>query len=202
MDRQSVRKSLKKSTAFRIVVMGAGGSGKSALVRRFVDGSFPSSYVETVEDSYSKEYEKDGQTMFLDIIDTSGSIDFPAMRDLNIRKANKIILTYEVGDMKSFAEVKRLYEIVKSNRDDYDEIPITIVGTKVDLKPDTEGYKDENVEAFLRSIPNSRCSHILTSARLSLNVRDAFGIGLEQYFQTSSAVDSFTKFLQKSIDLS
>ena len=197
VDSPSVRRSIKKSKACRIVVMGAAEAGKTALVKRFVEGSFSKCYVPTVEDNYLKEFKKDGQTLFLNIIDTSGSHQFPAMRDLNIKRANKIMLVYEVGNTKSFDEVKRLYEIVKSDRDDHDEIPVTIVGTKLDLKQDTKGYNDETVESFLRSIPNSNCLHILTSARLSINVWDAFGIGLEDFFQKPPSIDSFTRFLQK-----
>ena len=37
----------------QIVLLGAGGVGKTSLLHRFLTGSYPSSYTPTIEDFYS-----------------------------------------------------------------------------------------------------------------------------------------------------
>uniref|UniRef100_T1KBD6 Uncharacterized protein n=1 Tax=Tetranychus urticae TaxID=32264 RepID=T1KBD6_TETUR len=44
---------MKILTLHKVVVMGAGGVGKTSLVTQFVSQLFPSSYKPTVEDFYS-----------------------------------------------------------------------------------------------------------------------------------------------------
>jgi small GTP-binding protein len=70
------------SCEFRIMVLGAGAVGKSALTVKFVQGeshtlynhkgSFIKKYDPTIEDSYRKQVEVDGYACMLDIMDTAG----------------------------------------------------------------------------------------------------------------------------------
>merc|ERR1711916_319298 len=57
---------------YRIVVVGAGGVGKSALTVRFIQGNFVEKYDPTIEDSYRKQVAVDGVACLLDIMDTAG----------------------------------------------------------------------------------------------------------------------------------
>lgn len=79
-------------TEYRIVVVGAGGVGKSALTVRFTGGNFVEKvrsasvhlsgpvqltrpkYDPTIEDSYRKAVEVDGVACMLDIMDTAGQV--------------------------------------------------------------------------------------------------------------------------------
>lgn len=45
---------------YKIVVLGSGGVGKSALTVQFVQGIFVEKYDPTIEDSYRKQVEVDG----------------------------------------------------------------------------------------------------------------------------------------------
>ena len=164
----------KEVRIYRIPVFGGSRVGKTALIRRFVNGTFPHKYKPTVEDCYFKQVKCGSTRVTFIVIDTSGTYHFPAMRDLNILEADKIILVYDFGDLESFEEVKRLYNAIECLRSDVMDIPITIVGNKIDLKPDIQGYVDDNVEEFLLKIQNPNCRHSVTSAKLNLNVTEAF----------------------------
>lgn len=61
---------------YKIVVLGSGGVGKSALTVQFVQGIFVEKYDPTIEDSYRKQVEVDGQQCMLEILDTAGTVCF------------------------------------------------------------------------------------------------------------------------------
>lgn len=61
---------------YKIVVLGSGGVGKSALTVQFVQGIFVEKYDPTIEDSYRKQVEVDGQQCMLEILDTAGTVKF------------------------------------------------------------------------------------------------------------------------------
>ena len=181
----------RETRVFRVSVFGAARVGKTALVRRFFHGTYVHKYRPTIEECYSKQIMCGTTRVTFVVIDTSGTYNFPAMRDLNILEADKIMLVYEFGDLESFEEVKRLYNLVKNLRNDYTDIPITIVGNKIDLKPDTQGYVDDNVEDFLLQTQNPKCRHAVTSAKLNLNINEAFlCVCEEKYIADHTVVDA------------
>uniref|UniRef100_A0AAY4AND8 Uncharacterized protein n=1 Tax=Denticeps clupeoides TaxID=299321 RepID=A0AAY4AND8_9TELE len=54
---------------YKVVVLGSGGVGKSALTVQFVTGSFIEKYDPTIEDFYRKEIEVDSSPSVLEILD-------------------------------------------------------------------------------------------------------------------------------------
>lgn len=61
---------------FKVVVLGSGGVGKSALTVQFVSGCFMEKYDPTIEDFYRKEIEVDNSPCVLEILDTAGKLQF------------------------------------------------------------------------------------------------------------------------------
>ena len=60
----------------KVIVVGAGGAGKSALTQRFMYGNFVEEYEPTTADSYRKIIEVDGEKCQLDILDTAGQEEY------------------------------------------------------------------------------------------------------------------------------
>lgn len=56
----------------KVVIMGGGGVGKSALTVQFVRNVFVSTYDPTIEDTYRKPVIIDGQQYLVEILDTAG----------------------------------------------------------------------------------------------------------------------------------
>jgi hypothetical protein len=59
-------------SGFKIVVMGTSGSGKTAIIHRFLYGTFSSRHSPTVEDTYFIEFPHKKNTINISVSDTSG----------------------------------------------------------------------------------------------------------------------------------
>ena len=68
-------------TEYKITVLGSGGVGKSALTIRLITGTYEANYDPTIEDSYRKQVQIDGQPALLDILDTAGQEEYAALQD-------------------------------------------------------------------------------------------------------------------------
>lgn len=87
---------------YKVVVLGSGGVGKSALTVQFVTGTFIEKYDPTIEDFYRKEIEVDCSPSVLEILDTAGTEQFASMRDLYIKNGQGFILVYSLVNQQSF----------------------------------------------------------------------------------------------------
>ena len=68
-------------TEYKLVIVGGGGVGKSALTIQLIQNHFIDEYDPTIEDSYRKQVTIDEETCLLDILDTAGQEEYSAMRD-------------------------------------------------------------------------------------------------------------------------
>ncbi|XP_065514264.1 ras-related protein R-Ras-like [Caloenas nicobarica] len=153
----------------RLVVLGGGGVGKSALSGRFVQSYFIPDYDPTIEDSYTKLCTIDGVPARLDIVDTAGQEEFGAMREQHLRAGDGFLLVFAINDRGSFQLLPRLLGQILRVKD-RDDVPAVLVGNKVDLQPHRQVGRDE-AQAFAR---RSRLRYLETSARTRLNVDEAF----------------------------
>ncbi|XP_069955305.1 ras-related protein Rap-1b isoform X2 [Cherax quadricarinatus] len=117
---------------YKVVIMGAAKVGKTAIINQFLYDTFTSKYTRTVEEMHHGEYEVSGISLTLDILDTSGSYEFPAMRELSVNTADAFILVYSITDAASFEEVRHLREFILQTKKE--AVPIVVVGNKADLE--------------------------------------------------------------------
>ncbi|XP_062866891.1 RASD family member 3 [Trichomycterus rosablanca] len=116
----------------RIVFLGAAGVGKSALIGRFLHERFEPRHARTVEELHVLECELEGARVRLEILDTSGSYAFPAMRALRIRAADALAIVYSARDEESLREARRLRdEITELKGEAFDAV--AVVENKADL---------------------------------------------------------------------
>jgi len=67
----------------------------------------------------------------VDILDTAGNLEFPAMRRLSISTAHAFLLVFAVDNRQSFDEVCQLWQQIGDQRPNRDEIPCVIAANKV-----------------------------------------------------------------------
>jgi len=122
---------------YKVVMLGSGGVGKSALTVKFVTGQFAERYDPTVEDFYRKEIEVNREPATLEILDTAGTEQFASMRDLYIRNGQGFVLVYSITSMQSFLDIKSMRNQICRVKGT-ERVPIVLVGNKVDLERDRE----------------------------------------------------------------
>lgn len=115
-----------------VVMLGGGGVGKSSLTLRLITNEFNEEYDATIEDSYRKVLEVDGEIAHLEIVDTAGQEEFWSLIDSWVRPADGVILVYDVSSRQTFEDLSRLYERVVMCKDTY-SVPLVVVANKCDL---------------------------------------------------------------------
>jgi len=157
-------------TEFRLVVVGAGGVGKSALSVRFIQGEYIEKYDPTIEDCYRKLVEVDGSACLLEIMDTAGQEEYGALRDQYLRTGQGFLLVYSIVSPKSWDAVSKFHERILRVKENQKDIPIVVVGNKADLG-ESRAVTSEQGRAFASRVG---CGFLETSAKLNSNVNEMF----------------------------
>lgn len=160
---------------FNVVVLGAGGVGKTSLVARFVNNEFPELHTPTVEDLYEKPIHlRKGVSALLQVLDTAGTYQFPAMKKVTIQFGDAFILVYSVNDPDSLDEALKLQqEIYKAKGTE--DVPMVLVGNKCDLASGTDHDKRLVSHAIASTLSRGKnCVLAETSAKYDLNVSGVF----------------------------
>ncbi|XP_041353869.1 ras-related protein R-Ras2-like [Gigantopelta aegis] len=157
------------SQSYKLVVVGGGGVGKSALTIQFIQSYFVTDYDPTIEDSYTKQCVIDDIVARLDILDTAGQEEFSAMREQYMRSGEGFLLAYSVTDQSSFDEIYKFHRQILRVKD-RDEFPMVLVANKSDL----EHQRVVNQEAGLELARRLKIKLVEASAKNKTNVDQAF----------------------------
>ncbi|KAL7644754.1 UNVERIFIED_CONTAM: hypothetical protein RMT77_004567 [Armadillidium vulgare] len=124
---------------FQVVLLGGARVGKTAIISQFLYDKELQSYKPTVEELHRGEFEIEGETLILDLLDTSGTHQFPAMRELAIKQSDAVVLVYAINDTESWEMLKMLKDEVVKLRGE--NVPIVVVGNKSDLEEERKVNK-------------------------------------------------------------
>lgn len=114
------------NSEYKMVVLGSGAVGKSALTIRLVTQNFLEEYDPTIEDNYNKQVVVDGEAAHLDILDTAGQDEYSQMQDQWMREGKGqeifalingiltlfvgILVVYAIDNFSSFSDVQKYKE--------------------------------------------------------------------------------------------
>ncbi|XP_005180309.1 ras-related protein Ral-a isoform X2 [Musca domestica] len=163
----------KKPTAgpalHKVIMVGSGGVGKSALTLQFMYDEFVEDYEPTKADSYRKKVVLDGEEVQIDILDTAGQEDYAAIRDNYFRSGEGFLCVFSITDDESFQATQEFREQILRVKND-ESIPFLLVGNKCDLNG-------------IRRVPLAECQqraqqwqvpYVETSAKTRENVDKVF----------------------------
>lgn len=86
----------------KVIMVGSGGVGKSALTLQFMYDEFVEDYEPTKADSYRKKILLDGEDVQIDILDTAGQEDYAAIRDHYFRSGEGFLCIFSITEDESF----------------------------------------------------------------------------------------------------
>ncbi len=116
---------------FKVIVLGDGGAGKTALTVRFAQGYFQESYKMTVGVDFSVKLIQVGDKRTkLQVWDTGGQERFSFVRPLYYKGAMGALLVFDVSNRESFDHLTNWMEELESNTN---PVPYVLVGNKIDL---------------------------------------------------------------------
>ncbi|XP_034193087.1 ras-like protein A isoform X1 [Osmia lignaria lignaria] len=153
----------------KVIMVGSGGVGKSALTLQFMYDEFVEDYEPTKADSYRKKVVLDGEEVQIDILDTAGQEDYAAIRDNYFRSGEGFLCVFSITEDDSFQATQEFREQILRVKND-ENIPFLLVGNKSDLQ---EKRKVTLAEAQARS-QQWGVPYVETSAKTKENVDKVF----------------------------
>ena len=155
----------------KIVTLGNTSVGKSSFIIKYIENKFTYNYIATLGlDFKQKKIKlKDGKDVRLRIFDTAGQERFRSVSVSFIKKADGIILIYDISNRETFESIG---EWIKNIREIGKELlPVVLVGNKCDL-PEEE-RKVTLIEGKEKA-DQFKIQFFETSCKDGINIKEAF----------------------------
>ncbi|GJJ76726.1 hypothetical protein EMPS_09085 [Entomortierella parvispora] len=155
----------------KVIMVGSGGVGKSALTLQYMYGDFVEEYDPTKADSYRKKITLDNHECQIDILDTAGQEEYAAIRDNYYRSGEGFLCVFSLCEYESFVHTQEFKDQIARVLGD-DKIPFILVGNKADL-----GHlRKVNREEAAARAAEWDCPYIETSAKTRHNVEEVYTV--------------------------
>ena len=128
-----------------IMTLGKCSVGKSSFILRFTENRFENTYLTTVglDFRFRLVNIKDIQYKVL-FYDTVGQEKYHSIAPNIIKKANGIIIMYDITDILSFDSIREIIESI--NEEKGKDFPMILIGNKIDLEIERLIKKEEAEE--------------------------------------------------------
>jgi len=168
------RQNQAQASLHKVIMVGSGGVGKSALTLQFMYDEFVEDYEPTKADSYRKKVVLDGQDSQIDILDTAGQEDYAAIRDNYFRSGEGFLCVFSITDKASFDDTQdfrdQILRVKGVDSTTAGSIPFLLVGNKSDLD-DNRQVTQQEAQALAEKM---NVQYVETSAKTRNNVDKAF----------------------------
>ena len=165
---------MKHKTIIRLITLGDSNAGKSCIINYFVEQKFTAKANTVGVDFYSKEYKVDQHNIKVQIYDTSGQEKFRTIASNYYKRADGIMLVFDITEKKTFLNMQYWIKEMQSQMN-ISTIGLVILGNKNDL-PDKVIQEREGKE--LASTLNTE--YFETSAKNGHNIFEAMDFLIKQ----------------------
>ncbi|XP_032783433.2 ras and EF-hand domain-containing protein-like [Daphnia magna] len=165
---------------FKIIFAGDSAVGKSSFISRLHEGVFISNTMTTLGVDYKvKTIRVDERNVAVQLWDTAGQERFRSITQSYYRKADGVMLLFDVSNERSFINIRHWSDCLNDclTRDQRN-LPLVVCGTKADLRPSSEHQGLSCVQPIQaqRLAAQMKAQYIETSAKTGSNVLEALVI--------------------------
>ena len=165
----TTKKGNSSASLHKVILLGAGGVGKSALTFQFMYEEFLEDYEPTKADCFRKKVILEGEEAQIDILDTAGQEDYEGIRDHYIRSGEGFLCIFSITDEYSFKKCEEFRDHILRTKND-ENIPIILIGNKCDLSDRRQVSEDQAQVTANRW----NTEYLETSAKTKQNVDKVF----------------------------
>jgi small GTP-binding protein len=179
-----------KELSFKFVLVGDSGVGKTAIVKRFCEGSFNDKMPHTIGLEFAtRSVEISGTPVILQMWDTAGQEKFRSITRSYFRSSSAVFMVFDLTSRESFASLPRWLSDVQSTA--CPEVVLVLVGNKADLA----GLREVTQEEAKEFAKQHNLLYFETSARTGDGVQAAFRACLDsiERLMDSGAYDGTVK---------
>ena len=167
---------------FKIMMLGDASVGKTSLTVRYIKGFFMQDLRLTIGvDFYSKTINFKEMNVKLQIWDFGGEERFRFLLTQYCKGANGAFFLYDITNPKSLEHLPDWTQIIRENAGD---IPIMLIGSKVDLDEYRAVPRDDGILAAKKY---NLASFVELSSKTGENVEEAFTVMTETLFEKYSS---------------
>ena len=170
----------KKLTRINLITLGDGQVGKTSLILRYTNDYFGNNYIATIGFDYKFKNEKlkNGEEITVKIFDTAGQEKYRSLAANFLKKADGIILVYDITYKISFENLNKWLKDINENAKG---LPIVLIGNKTDLEEKREVSKEEGNE-FAKKI-NEEIEFYEASCKTGENIKEAIRFLVEKIYK-------------------
>ena len=162
---------VEEEEAFKIVLIGESGVGKTSIISQFIQKIFQDDIQPSMGGTFTSKslLFDDGKVLRFDIWDTAGQEKYRALTQMFYKDANAAILVFDITRKDSFEELTK-YWIEKIKENSSSDIILFLAANKSDLV-EKEDVNEEEARKFAKEINADFCS---ISAKNSIGIDDLF----------------------------
>ena len=170
----------KKLTRINLITLGDGQVGKTSLILRYTNDYFGNNYIATIGFDYKFKNEKlkNGEEITVKIFDTAGQEKYRSLAANFLKKADGIILVYDITYKISFENLNKWLKDINENAKG---LPIVLIGNKTDFEENREVSKEEGNE-FAKKI-NEEIEFYEASCKTGENIKEAIRFLVEKIYK-------------------
>ncbi|XP_041009602.1 rac-like GTP-binding protein ARAC7 [Juglans microcarpa x Juglans regia] len=176
------------SKFIKCVTVGDGAVGKTCMLICYTSNKFPTDYIPTVFDNFSANVAVDGSIVNLGLWDTAGQEDYSRLRPLSYRGADIFVLAFSLISRASYENVLKKW--MPELRRFAPNVPIVLVGTKLDLREESRHLADHMGSNVITSAQGEElrkqigaAAYIECSSKTQQNVKAVFDTAIKVVLQ-------------------